>query len=208
MNRKVVVGLQLLFLLPLPTSQVIGQEIVTTKDGKQIQLNKDGTWTDATKQIVTTKDGRKIQLNPNGTWTEVEALPAARGTLAGQNPFDKSTSKDKDISGQSASSSGKRVAGKDVSPGATVGIRQKVRYIIAKQCGVDASEVTRDADFVNDLGADSLDMLDLKMAFEEAFGIEIPDQDAEKIRNVGNAIDYIEAVGARGRKSLISSRTQ
>lgn len=68
----------------------------------------------------------------------------------------------------------------------------KVRDIIINELGVDAEKVTRDASFVEDLGADSLDTVELVMAFEEEFGMEIPDEDAEKLQTVGNAIDYIE----------------
>jgi acyl carrier protein len=60
------------------------------------------------------------------------------------------------------------------------------------QLGVNEAEVTGKASFVDDLGADSLDTIELVMAFEEAFGIEIPDEDAEKIKTVQNAIDYVE----------------
>lgn len=67
----------------------------------------------------------------------------------------------------------------------------KVKEIISKQLGVDQSEVTPEASFVEDLGADSLDTVELVMAFEEAFNIEIPDEDAEKIAKVKDAIDYI-----------------
>ncbi len=70
-------------------------------------------------------------------------------------------------------------------------IEEKVKEIIAKQLGVNAAEVTPEASFVEDLGADSLDTVELVMAFEEAFGIEIPDEDAEKIAKVKDAIDYI-----------------
>ncbi len=70
-------------------------------------------------------------------------------------------------------------------------IAQKVIKIVADQLNVDESEVTPDASFVDDLGADSLDTVELVMAFEEEFGIEIPDEDAEKIQTVQNAIDYI-----------------
>jgi acyl carrier protein len=72
-------------------------------------------------------------------------------------------------------------------------IEQKVKSIIVDQLGVSETEVTETASFVDDLGADSLDTIELVMAFEEAFGIEIPDEDAEKIRTVKNAIDYIES---------------
>ena len=70
-------------------------------------------------------------------------------------------------------------------------VDEKVKEIIAKQLGVNASEVVPDASFVEDLGADSLDTVELVMAFEEAFSIEIPDEDAEKIAKVKDAIDYI-----------------
>jgi acyl carrier protein len=70
-------------------------------------------------------------------------------------------------------------------------IEEKVKEIIAKQLGVNATEVIPEASFVEDLGADSLDTVELVMAFEEAFGIEIPDEDAEKIAKVKDAIEYI-----------------
>ncbi|MDR1418064.1 MAG: acyl carrier protein [Endomicrobium sp.] len=69
----------------------------------------------------------------------------------------------------------------------------RVKEIIVEQLGVDPAEVVEGASFVNDLGADSLDTVELVMAFEEEFGIEIPDEEAEKIQTVGNAIDYIKA---------------
>jgi acyl carrier protein len=72
-------------------------------------------------------------------------------------------------------------------------LEEKVKSIIVDQLGVNESEVTEGASFVDDLGADSLDTIELVMAFEEAFGIEIPDEDAEKIRTVKNAIEYIES---------------
>jgi len=71
------------------------------------------------------------------------------------------------------------------------GVDEKVKQIIVEQLGVDEAEVTPNASFVDDLGADSLDTVELVMAFEEAFEIEIPDEDAEKIRTVQDAIDYI-----------------
>lgn len=70
-------------------------------------------------------------------------------------------------------------------------VESKVNEIIAKQLGVDAGKVTPEASFVDDLGADSLDTVELVMAFEEAFNIEIPDEDAEKILKVKDAIKYI-----------------
>ena len=71
-------------------------------------------------------------------------------------------------------------------------IEQKVKEIIAKQLGVNEAEVVPDASFVEDLGADSLDTVELVMAFEEEFGIEISDEDAEKITRVKEAIEYIK----------------
>lgn len=70
-------------------------------------------------------------------------------------------------------------------------IDQKVKEIISKQLGVDIAEVKPEASFVEDLGADSLDTVELVMAFEEAFDVEIPDEDAEKIAKVQDAINYI-----------------
>ena len=70
-------------------------------------------------------------------------------------------------------------------------ITEKVKQIISEQLGVEEAEVTPTASFVDDLGADSLDTVELVMAFEEAFDIEIPDEDAEKIRTVQDAVDYI-----------------
>lgn len=70
-------------------------------------------------------------------------------------------------------------------------IEAKVIKIVADQLNVDESEINSDSSFVDDLGADSLDTVELVMAFEEEFGIEIPDEEAEKIQTVQNAIDYI-----------------
>ncbi|HEU5453587.1 MAG TPA: acyl carrier protein [Terriglobales bacterium] len=70
-------------------------------------------------------------------------------------------------------------------------VDEKVKQIIVEQLGVEEAEVTPSASFVDDLGADSLDTVELVMAFEEAFDIEIPDEDAEKIRTVQDAISYI-----------------
>jgi acyl carrier protein len=72
-------------------------------------------------------------------------------------------------------------------------VEERVKQIIVEQLGVDEGEVTANASFVDDLGADSLDTVELVMAFEEAFSIEIPDEQAEKIRTVKDAIDYINA---------------
>jgi len=73
-----------------------------------------------------------------------------------------------------------------------VAVSDKVKSIIVEQLGVDEEEVTPDASFVDDLGADSLDTVELVMAFEEEFGIEIPDDAAEKIQTVGDAIGFIK----------------
>jgi acyl carrier protein len=70
-------------------------------------------------------------------------------------------------------------------------IDKRVKNIIIEQLGVEEDEVTPDASFIDDLGADSLDTVELVMAFEEEFGIEIPDEEAEKIKSVGDAIRYI-----------------
>ena len=72
-------------------------------------------------------------------------------------------------------------------------IEARVKEIIVEQLGVDASEVTPQASFVNDLGADSLDTVELVMALEEEFDVEIPDEEAEKIQSVSQAVDYIKA---------------
>jgi len=72
-------------------------------------------------------------------------------------------------------------------------IEAKIIKIVADQLNVDESEINADSSFVDDLGADSLDTVELVMAFEEEFGVEIPDEDAEKIQTVQNAIDYIAA---------------
>lgn len=70
-------------------------------------------------------------------------------------------------------------------------LEDRVKEIIVEQLGVEASQVTEKAKFVDDLGADSLDTIELVMALEEEFSIEIPDEDAEKIVSVGDAINYI-----------------
>jgi acyl carrier protein len=72
-------------------------------------------------------------------------------------------------------------------------VEVKVKKIISEQLGVPEGDVKPEASFVNDLGADSLDTVELVMALEEEFGVEIPDEDAEKIATVQNAIDYIKA---------------
>ena len=74
---------------------------------------------------------------------------------------------------------------------------EKVRDITVEQLSVDADEVKMESTFIDDLGADSLDIVELIMAFEEEFGIEIPDEEAEKIQSVGQAVDYITAHQAK-----------
>jgi len=71
-------------------------------------------------------------------------------------------------------------------------IEEKVIEIVAEQMGVDKSEITRETSFVNDLNADSLDTVELVMEFEDEFEMSIPDEEAEKIQTVGQAIDYIK----------------
>ena len=72
-------------------------------------------------------------------------------------------------------------------------IEQRVKKIVAEQLGVNEAEIKNESSFVDDLGADSLDTVELVMAFEEEFGIEIPDEDAEKITRVKEAVEYIES---------------
>ncbi len=71
-------------------------------------------------------------------------------------------------------------------------VAEKIKQIVSEQLGVDEAEITPKSSFVDDLGADSLDTVELVMALEEAFDLEIPDEDAEKIRTVQDAITYVE----------------
>src|ERR1700739_1136148 len=82
-------------------------------------------------------------------------------------------------------------------------VDERVKQIIVEQLGVDEGEVTPNASFVDDLGADSLDTVELVMAFEEAFSIEIPDEDAEKIATVKDAIAYIAKHAQTKKKSAV-----
>jgi acyl carrier protein len=70
-------------------------------------------------------------------------------------------------------------------------VEERVKAIIVEQLGVNEAQVSDDASFIEDLGADSLDLVELVLALEEEFGIEIPDEDAEKINNVGDALKYV-----------------
>ena len=74
---------------------------------------------------------------------------------------------------------------------------ERVKKIIVEQLGVEANEVTQEASITDDLGADSLDQVELVMAFETEFGIDIPDEEAEKIKTVGDAVAKIEAVSPK-----------
>lgn len=72
---------------------------------------------------------------------------------------------------------------------------EKVREVVIEQLNVEEDDVTEDATFIDDLGADSLDIVELVMALEETFGISIPDEEAENIKTVGDAVEYIQANG-------------
>ena len=79
-------------------------------------------------------------------------------------------------------------------------IEARVKKIVVEHLGVEEDKVSKDASFIDDLGADSLDTVELVMALEEEFGIEIPDEDAEKITRVKEAVDYIEKHGDKAKK--------
>jgi acyl carrier protein len=76
-------------------------------------------------------------------------------------------------------------------------VAERVKKVIVEQLGVNAEQVTDEASFIDDLGADSLDTVELVMALEEEFGLEIPDEDAEKISTVKAAIEFIETKGVK-----------
>lgn len=79
---------------------------------------------------------------------------------------------------------------------ADASIEEKVKNIIVEQLGVNEEQITPEAKFIEDLGADSLDTVELVMAFEEEFGIEVPDEEAEKLQTVGDVIKYVEEASA------------
>jgi acyl carrier protein len=88
-------------------------------------------------------------------------------------------------------------------------IESRVKEIITEQLGVDEKEVTADASFIDDLGADSLDTVELVMALEEEFDVEIPDEDAEKIISVGDAINYIkEKIKGESEKASVEASNE
>jgi acyl carrier protein len=80
-----------------------------------------------------------------------------------------------------------------IGTGGEMPVEERIKKIIAEQLGVEENQVTPGASFVEDLGADSLDIVELVMAFEEAFDLDIPDEDAEKIKTVKDTIDYVES---------------
>ena len=84
-------------------------------------------------------------------------------------------------------------------------VEQKVKQIIVEQLGVDESQADNTASFVEDLGADSLDIVELVMAFEEEFSVEVPDEDAEKLQTVGDVINYIKERAKTGGGGAASS---
>ena len=86
-------------------------------------------------------------------------------------------------------------------------VEERVIEIVSEQMGVSKDQVTRETSFVNDLGADSLDTVELVMEFEEEFDITIPDEEAEKIQTVGQAIDYIEQQRTPSDRALVPDRT-
>ena len=76
---------------------------------------------------------------------------------------------------------------------------ERVKEVLVEQLGVDESEITEEASFQEDLDADSLDLVELIMAFEDEYGVEIPDEDAQKIRTVGQALEYVKAQAAKSQ---------
>jgi acyl carrier protein len=128
----------------------------------------------------------QVALETGGTWSSSIGHAALRGTR-------------QEILARPSVLRGTSVPERLAHEEDSMAVADKVKSIIVEQLGVDEEEVTPDASFVDDLGADSLDTVELVMAFEEEFGIEIPDEDAEKITRVKEAIDYIEAHG-KGKK--------
>jgi acyl carrier protein len=133
-----------------------------------------------TPPVVETREkGEQCSRLPNGgSFVTLPSLSEALGGSAGPQ---------KD---PNAGSGGPNVAEIDE-------IEQKVIDIVAEQMGVDKAEITRDTSFINDLNADSLDTVELVMEFEDEFEMSIPDEEAEKIQTVGQAIDYIKSVAAK-----------
>ena len=85
-------------------------------------------------------------------------------------------------------------------------VAERVKKIVVEHLGVDADKVVENANFIDDLGADSLDTVELVMAFEEEFGVEIPDDQAETISTVGDAVKFLEKASARQVTALAASR--
>jgi acyl carrier protein len=123
--------------------------------------------------------GVVVDCQKGGVWVPYHVCPA--GTVAATGPFRWA---------MCVSNSGS--GGHDVAE--INEIEQKVIDIVAEQMGVDKAEITRDTSFINDLNADSLDTVELVMEFEDEFEMSIPDEEAEKIQTVGQAIDYIKSV--------------
>jgi acyl carrier protein len=123
--------------------------------------------------------GGEVDCQKVGVWVPYHVCPT--GTVAATGPFRWAMC-------FSTSGSG----GHDVAE--IKEIEQKVIDIVAEQMGVDKAEITRDTSFINDLNADSLDTVELVMEFEDEFEMSIPDEEAEKIQTVGQAIDYIKSV--------------
>jgi acyl carrier protein len=87
-------------------------------------------------------------------------------------------------------------------------IQDKVKDIIVEQLGVNPEQVTQEAKFIEDLGADSLDTVELVMAFEEEFGIDVPDEEAEKLQSVGDVVRYVEDHAEESRPSFNFSKAR
>jgi acyl carrier protein len=117
------------------------------------------------------------------SWTDVERPADIQRDRPGRHPRG-------DDGGRSTR--GRRRVLDAQSGGLTVSVEERVIEIVSEQMGVAKDQITRETSFINDLGADSLDTVELVMEFEEEFDITIPDEEAEKIQTVGQAIDYIQ----------------